>query len=83
VHRLRNLEGSCRLPLPEAYYGNPYATRIVVPEAFEQDGARTKAATLRERFPKALRAAEQREHDVYDTTDAEDIEHTLNSFRTS
>jgi hypothetical protein len=54
--------------------------RILVPQAFEQDGVRIKTATLRKRLPEALRAAEQREHEIYGTTDAEDIEHTLESF---
>ena len=80
MYRLRHLEGSCRPPLREAYHGSPYAMRILVPQAFEQDGARIKTATLRKRLPEALRAAEQREHEIYGTTDAEDIEHTLESF---
>jgi hypothetical protein len=67
--------------LREAYHGEPYATKVLVPEAFEKDGARIEAAILRGRLPEALRAAEQREREVYGETDAAEIECTLKSFR--
>jgi hypothetical protein len=67
--------------LREAYHGEPYATKVLMPEAFEKDGARIEAAILRGRLPEALRAAEQREREVYGETDAAEIERTLKSFR--
>ena len=54
---------------------------LALPEAFEKDGARIKAATLRDRLPEALRTAEQREREIYGETDAAAIERTLKSFR--
>ena len=40
--------------LREAYHGEPYATRVLVPEAFEKGEAAIPAALLRERLPAAL-----------------------------
>ncbi len=54
--------------LREAYHGEPYATRILVPEAFDEEyeaGAPIPAATLRERLPRALDAATERERLIY------------------
>jgi hypothetical protein len=68
--------------LRESYHGNIYATRHLVREAFEQpDGAEIAAAVLRERLPEALRLAERREREVYQTADAEAIERSLKSYR--
>ena len=68
--------------LREAYHGEPYATRHLVPEAFvKRDGALITAAMLRERLPETLRLAEQRERQVYGATTQEDIEPVLKSFR--
>ncbi len=55
--------------LREAYHGEPYATHVLVPEAFDRkrhpDGARIPAAELRARLPETLRAAEEREEKIY------------------
>jgi hypothetical protein len=55
--------------LREAYHGEPYATRVLVPEAFDHetnpDGAPIPAKTLRERLPDALAAAMRRQELVY------------------
>lgn len=67
--------------LREAYHGEPYATKALVPEAFEYGRAPIDAATLLERLPEALHIAETRERVVYSVTDAEDIERVLISYR--
>jgi len=67
--------------LREAYHGEPYATKALVPEAFKYGRARINAATLRERLPDALRTAEVRERNVYGETDADEIERVLKSYR--
>jgi hypothetical protein len=67
--------------LREAYHGEPYATKVLVPEAFEQGRARIDARTLQERLPDTLHAAATREREVYGVTDAEDIERVLKSYR--
>ena len=53
--------------LREAYHGEPYATKVLVPEAFEADGegAHIPAAVLRSRLPETLLAAAEREQKVY------------------
>ena len=67
--------------LREAYHGNPYATRHLVPEAFEQhDGVYIPAATLRERLPETLRLAEERERTVYQANEWSEIEPVLKSY---
>ncbi len=67
--------------LREAYHGEPYATRVLVPEAFEKGDAAIPAARLRERLPATLAAAEQREKTVYGETDPFEIQRVLDSFR--
>ena len=56
--------------LREAYHGEPYATRVLVPEAFDHEthpeGAPIPAATLRERLPDTLAAATRRQALVYE-----------------
>ena len=49
--------------LREAYHGAPYATRVLVPEAFEEkvDWVEIPARRLRERLPEMLRRAKERE----------------------
>ena len=42
--------------LREAYHGEPYATRVLFPEAFEKGDAAIPAARLRERLPATLAA---------------------------
>jgi hypothetical protein len=52
--------------LREAYHGEPYATRILVPEAFFVEDIRISAKILRERLPKTLEACEERyKNDIY------------------
>lgn len=53
--------------LREAYHGEPYATRYLVPEAFDSPTgeARIPAAELRERLPGAIALALERERTVY------------------
>jgi hypothetical protein len=67
--------------LREAYHGEPYATKCLVPEAFMYGRAKITAALLHKRLPDTLRLAEQRERNIYRTTDPEEIERTLKSFR--
>jgi hypothetical protein len=55
--------------LREAYHGNVYATRVLVPEAFEGDcNAAIPAATLRERLPATIGAHIKRMADNYERT---------------
>ena len=52
--------------LREAYHGEPYATHILVPEAFDGEGETPiPAAVLRERLPAALEACASRHRTVY------------------
>jgi hypothetical protein len=67
--------------LREAYHGEPYATKVLVPEAFTYGRTRIDAATLQKRLPAALQAAEKRERELYGATDAEEIERVLKSYR--
>ena len=67
--------------LREAYHGEPYATRILCPEAFEDGEAGIAASVLRARLPAALEATEQREKLIYGETDPLEIRRVLNSFR--
>ena len=67
--------------LRESYHGEPYATRHLLPEAFEQsDGAFIPAKTLRARLPETLRLAEQRERLIYGATTQKQIEPVLKSY---
>ena len=52
--------------LREAYHGTPYATRVLVPEAFETGEATIPAATLRERLPATIETHLRRCREVYD-----------------
>jgi hypothetical protein len=67
--------------LREAYHGEPYATKLLVPEAFENGRAEIPATTLRARLPEALAAAEKRERTLYHETDDTEIECILQSYR--
>ena len=67
--------------LREAYHGEPYATKVLVPEAFTYGRTRIAAATLQKRLPDVLHVAETREREVYGVTDAEDIDRVLESYR--
>jgi hypothetical protein len=69
--------------LREAYHGEPYATHVLVPEAFEsKDGtALIPAATLRKRLPATLEAARRRQQEVYEEpAGSEDTIAALKSF---
>jgi hypothetical protein len=67
--------------LREAYHGEPYATKVLVPEAFEELRVQIHAATLESRLPAVLVVAEARERQVHGTTDPAEIERVLKSFR--
>jgi hypothetical protein len=67
--------------LREAYHGEPYATKVLVPEAFEEHSVPIHAARLADRLPAVLVVAEARERQVYGVTDAEEIERVLKSYR--
>lgn len=67
--------------LREAYHGEPYATKRLVPEAFMWGRAPISAAVLSRRLPDTFRIAEQRERQVYGVTDAKQIERVLKSYR--
>lgn len=67
--------------LREAYRGEPYATRHLCREAFEQQGeAKIPAKVLRERLPEALKLVEQRERTIYKQTDQKKIDEVKKSF---
>jgi len=55
--------------LREAYHGNPYATKVLVPEAYRDDapsdGAVIPARLLRERLPATLDACATRHRTIY------------------
>jgi hypothetical protein len=67
--------------LREAYHGEPYATKILVPEAFEHGSANIPAADLQKRLPQVLRVAELRECVVYGETNPAEVEPVLQSYR--
>src|SRR3984893_15575344 len=67
--------------LREAYHGEPYATKVLVPEAFKCGRTGIAADTLQKRLPDALHVAETRERTVYSETDANEIERVLKSYR--
>ena len=67
--------------LREAYHGEPYATYVLMPEAFETGSALISAAALQERLPETLRVAEERQRVVYKETDAKQIDRMLQSYR--
>ena len=66
--------------LREAYHGEPYATRFLCPEAFQENGARIPAAILNERLPETLRLVEERERTLYHSG-AKEIEAAKQDFR--
>jgi hypothetical protein len=58
--------------LREAYHGEPYATHVLVPEAFSDemaqlypDGVPISALQLRKRLPQTIEVARQREKAIY------------------
>ena len=71
--------------LREAYHGEPYATRVLVPEAFDRvanpAGAPISAETLRQRLPETLATATRRQQLVYKEGPDNDTTHiVLKSF---
>ncbi len=71
--------------LREAYHGGPYATKVLLPEAWideeerDEGGAISiKASTLRHRLPKTLEAAAIRNRENYANRDEEMV---LKSFK--
>src|ERR1700732_2798969 len=66
--------------LREAYHGEPYATKVLVPEAFETGRAPISADTLWERLGDTLKIAEQREREIYGETDINAISRVLKSY---
>ena len=68
--------------LREAYHGQPYATVVLVREAFlGNHRVRIPAAKLAQRLPATLVVAEQREREIYGATDRAEIERVLTSYR--
>jgi len=66
--------------LREAYHGEPYATKVLVPEAFEELRVPIYADTLRDRLPATLVVAEQREREIYGVTDDTEVNRVLRSY---
>jgi hypothetical protein len=67
--------------LREAYHGEPYATKVLVPEAFEEHRVPIYAATLESRLPATLAVAETREREIYGVSDQVKIDRVLKSYR--
>ena len=59
--------------LREAYHGEPYPSKILMPETFEidagMDGIHIPVATLRERLSATIEAAIERETKIYNEVD--------------
>lgn len=66
--------------LREAYDGEPYATKALVPEAFDLERAPIYAETLQARLPEALELAEQREREIYGVAVDAEINRVLRSY---
>jgi hypothetical protein len=66
--------------LREAFDGEPYATKALVPEAFELDRAPIYAEKLQARLPDVLEIAEQREREIYGVTEDAEIKRVLQSY---
>ena len=69
--------------LREAYHGELYATKVLVPEAFQELRVHIHAATLRDRLPATLIVAEARERDIYGATDRAEIEPSSRAIASS
>lgn len=69
--------------LRESYHGEPYATRVLVEEAFLHHHGRALigADLLQARLPEVLELVEKREREVYRVTDPAEIERVLKSYR--
>lgn len=70
--------------LREAYHGEPYATRVLVPEAFAdnapEEGAAISAETMRDRLPDVIGAAKQREMTVYKARSIKETDPVVQAF---
>ena len=67
--------------LREAYHGEPYATEVLVEEAFISGRAHISASLLQARLPEVLELTERREREIYGVTDADEIERVQKSYR--
>lgn len=74
--------------LREAYHGGPYATRVLVPEAFNwtgdedaEDGALIPARTMKDRLPATLKTVQERYHLIYTDSSAKEIRLAQKAFR--
>ncbi len=68
--------------LHEPYYGEPYATKTLVPEAFRYGRARIAASSLQKRLPEALHIVETRERlDAFSACDESAIERLQKHYR--
>ena len=67
--------------LREAYHGEPYATRALVPEAFDEGEAQIPAKVLQERLGGVGELVVQREKEIYSQTNDAEIERVLQSFK--
>lgn len=66
--------------LREAYHGEPYATKVLVPEAFEESRVPIYAEALQDRLAATLVVAEEREREIYGVTDQAEIDRVLKSY---
>lgn len=69
--------------LREAYHGNPYATKVLVPEAFDaskENGIAIAAEELRKRLPEAKKAAITRLREIYKEPFADENHKEVKSF---
>ena len=66
--------------LREAYHGELYATRYLCAEAFATGAARISSAVLRDRLPRAVALAEERERKLYGGNKAS-VETVKKSYR--
>ncbi len=67
--------------LREAYHGEPYATRLLVKEAFEEGApVHIPARVLRERLPSVMKVAMKREREVYKNRYVNEDSEVVQSF---
>jgi hypothetical protein len=68
--------------LREAYHGKPYATKVLVKEAFESSSCEAKipAKVLRKRLPEVIKLVIQRAKEVYHT-DIDENSPEVQSFK--
>lgn len=80
--------------LREAYHGDPYATRVLMPEAFEWEpgedfdpdaddavwGVEIPASTMADRIEHVAKVVEERERTIYNETDPDSIKQVVKAF---